>query len=136
MDIGEVTVDRRGVSLWVLGLTGEHDLSNVSLLRAALDDACDSGRSVIVDLGECEFIDSTVIATLISARDRAPQDGGQFAVVAPDGSISQNVLTIVGVGSLLNVCDSLDHAVELLDASQALKPQQTPPSRHAMTPQD
>ena len=116
MDIGDVTVDQRGVSLWVIRLTGEHDLSNVSQLRAALDHACESLRSVIVDLGECEFIDSTVIATLISARNRTLQDDGQFAVVAPDGSISQNVLTIVGVGSLLNVCDSLDHAVELLEA--------------------
>ena len=26
MDIGDVTVDQRGVSLWVIRLTGEHDL--------------------------------------------------------------------------------------------------------------
>ena len=121
MDIGDVTVDRRGVSLWVLRLTGEHDLSNVSQLTAALDGACDSGRSVIVDLGECEFIDSTVMATLISARDRTLQDGGQFAVVAPDGSIIRTALTIAGVRSLLNVCDSLDQAVELVEAPPSLQ---------------
>ena len=99
MDIGDVTVDRRGVSLWVLRLAGEHDLSNVSQLRAALDDAGDSGSSVIVDLGECEFIDSTVMATLISARDRILEDGGRFAVVTPEGSFNRNVLTIVGVAA-------------------------------------
>lgn len=116
MDIGDVTVDRRGVSLWVIRLTGEHDLSNASQLTAALDHAYDSRASVIVDLCGCEFIDSTVIATLISARDRTREDDAQFAVVAPDGSFNRNVLTIAGVNSLLNVCDSLDHAVELLEA--------------------
>ena len=73
---------------------------------------------MIVDLGGCEFLDSTVIATLISARDRTRQDDeAQFAVVAPDGSFNSNVLTIAGVNSLLNVCDSLERAVELVDAS-------------------
>ena len=57
VELGEVTVDGHRPSLWVIRLAGEHDLSNVSQVRAALEVPCDTGGSVVVDLDECEFID-------------------------------------------------------------------------------
>ena len=137
MDIGEVTVDRRGVSLWVIRLTGEHDLSNASQLSATLDGACESGGSAIVDLCGCEFIDSTVIATLISARDRTREDDAQFAVVAPDGARSTAMCSRSPASTRFSTCVTRSTTPSSFWRHlPPPKPQQTPPIRHAMTPRE
>ncbi|HEX5984317.1 MAG TPA: STAS domain-containing protein [Solirubrobacterales bacterium] len=50
-----------------LALDGELDLSNVATVEAPLLDALGSGKEVVVDLGQLEFIDSTGISLLVMA---------------------------------------------------------------------
>ena len=60
----------------VVSVAGELDLSTAPrfkrTLLAALDDA---PASVIVDLTECEFVDSSALNILIGARQRLAGDG-------------------------------------------------------------
>jgi anti-anti-sigma factor len=74
----------------VLVLRGEHDLSTQPRLRAAIDEALAAGRSVVIDLSEVEFIDSTVLAAILYGQRRATAgNGGRgqgFAVVASPGA--------------------------------------------------
>src|SRR3954451_10125818 len=112
-DLGMVTVNRRGRSLWLIGLLGEHDLSNITQLTRTIDEACDSGASVVVDLSEADFIASTVVSVLISASDRVEQYGGAFAVAAPTHSFMTRTLEICNATARLGLCDSLEDALRI-----------------------
>ena len=62
----------------VLRVQGEHDLATAPSVRAALAEAGD-GEALIVDLRDCTFVDSSIIAALLHAR----QERTAFAVVLP-----------------------------------------------------
>ena len=111
--LGLVTIDQRGRELWLVTVLGEYDLSNAAELRGVLE-SCAEG-SVVVDLSQATFIDSTVLHILIAARESVCEGHG-FAVVAPLESFPSRVLTIGGLGGPLNVCDSTRAAFEIVDA--------------------
>jgi anti-anti-sigma factor len=69
----------------VIAVRGELDLSTAPELEGPLDEAIAAGdASVVVDLAECEFIDSTGIALIVRAwqqLDRGAEGGGTGRVV-------------------------------------------------------
>ena len=111
--LGLVTIDQRGRELWLVTVSGEYDLSNAAELSSVLESCADG--SVVVDLSQATFIDSTVLHVLIAARVSVCEGHG-FAVVAPQESIASRVFTISGLGGPLNVCDSTRAAFEIVDA--------------------
>lgn len=66
----------------VVTLRGEHDLSTVAELDNALARALQQAR-VLVDLSTCEFIDSTIIKSLLAASAQQLDSGGRFELVIP-----------------------------------------------------
>ena len=64
MTVGHIGVEAEG-EIVVLVLHGEHDLSTAPDVRAAVDEAVSSGRDVIVDLAQTEFIDSSILGVLV-----------------------------------------------------------------------
>ena len=99
-----VRVDQIGGSLWVIELTGEHDLATVPDLQAELAGVCGPGRAVIVDLSRATFIDSSILSELIQAQllaDGAEDEG--FAVVAPPDGFPARVVGMASMGARLAV---------------------------------
>ena len=102
----------------VLVLHGEHDLSTQSRLEARIDAALDAGKSVVVDLSEVDFIDSTVLAAILHGQRRAsPENGGcgpRLAVVAsPGAAFVARMLSFVHIDTWrfgYNVADSREQA--------------------------
>src|SRR5690349_21705443 len=85
---GAVSVDfDEGV--WIVALTGEHDLANVSELRATLDsvlapETLPASRPllVVVDLTDASFVDSSVVTAIVRAYEATQQDPeAELAVV-------------------------------------------------------
>jgi anti-anti-sigma factor len=74
---------------------GELDLAVAERMRTALDEAADR-ELVLVNLERCEFIDSTGIALLVRAYQRAEEAGGRLAVVGPTDQVLR-VLAISGL---------------------------------------
>jgi anti-anti-sigma factor len=70
-------------SVAIVSLLGEHDLGDSEPLKVAFARAAIRAPNVIVDLSDCSFIDSTVIALLLHAQSVVAQDGGRFAVALP-----------------------------------------------------
>lgn len=60
-----------------LALHGELDLSNAKTLELSLAEAFASGKKVVIDLGELEFLDSTGISLLVMALGRP--DAGKLS---------------------------------------------------------
>ena len=82
---------------------GELDLATAPALDTALDRAFAAvgpGR-VVLDLRELEFIDSSGLRTLLTARRRAEQAGSQFSLVAGHRGL-ERTLEIAGVHNVFS----------------------------------
>ena len=91
-----VRTEQRGDAAVVVP-TGELDLATAPALEDALGRAFADGTSrVVLDLRELEFIDSSGLRTLLTARRRAEEAEAQFSLVAGHRGL-ERTLEIAGV---------------------------------------
>jgi anti-anti-sigma factor len=96
---------------WVLVLHGDHDLATAPNLVEELDQAFNSGATVVVDLADVQFLDSAILNALLTARERAlVRQEGSFVLVAPPGSFASRVMALV-VGELIPTYPNLADAI-------------------------
>lgn len=95
-------------------LHGEHDLSGKRQLSEALAKA-GSRRDVFVDLSECTFIDSSVIAAFFLARTNLERrDGRLELVIPPAASAVRRVAEVARLAAILRIHDSRSAALASL----------------------
>jgi anti-sigma B factor antagonist len=92
-----VRIEQRGGGTVVIP-TGELDLATAPALEGALTRAFgeSSGGRVVLDLRELEFIDSSGLRTLLTARKRADEAGSAFSLIAGHRGL-ERTLEIAGV---------------------------------------
>jgi len=103
----------------VIAVRGELDLSTASDLERPLEDAVSSGdASVLIDLTECEFIDSTGIALIVRAWQRldrtADGEGSGQVVISSDNDQVRRVLEITGLELSIPIHSTRDQALAAL----------------------
>ena len=99
----------------VLELHGEHDLATMdSAFRTMFRGLSDQHKLVVVDLRGTTFIDSTVLAVLISTSRRARANGGRVRVHVGDGPL-RNTFTRLRLAEHFDVGLSFDEATCLSD---------------------
>lgn len=104
--LAAIEVELRGADIALVRLRGEHDLSTKPRLTAALAAASDR-RNVLVDLSECTFIDSSVIAAFFLARTELDlRDGRLELVIPPDAATLQRTAEVTALGTILQIHDS------------------------------
>lgn len=81
-EAGTAEVHHEAPGLAVVTLRGEHDLSTEAALTQALDEAA-AHSNVLVDLSDCDFVDSTVIAALLRVARAVSERGEQLALCIP-----------------------------------------------------
>lgn len=81
-----------------LKLLGELDLATVPILHQRLASASERKESVILDLSELEFIDSSGLRVLITAHADASRDGWSLRFTEPGDRI-RRVFVVAGVAS-------------------------------------
>ena len=87
---------------WVrVALTGECDLAVFEQLNTALLAAVRRSPTVVVDLAELDFLDSSGIHGLVTAHHAARDLGRRLFVVNPTGAVAA-VLDLTGVINLLS----------------------------------
>jgi anti-anti-sigma factor len=80
-----------------IAVRGELDLSTAPELEGPLDEALTSGGgSILIDLSECEFIDSTGIAMLVRAWQRLDGEGRGMVICSYNDQV-RRVLDITGL---------------------------------------
>jgi anti-anti-sigma factor len=87
---------------------GELDLAVADRLREAIE-RC-AGWRTLVDLGDCEFIDSTGIAVIVRAHCERADDGGRLVVHSPSDQVLR-VLTTTGLTGIGLVFGSREEAL-------------------------
>lgn len=105
--------------LRVISVHGELDLETAPKFEAPLDAALTAGESsIIIDLSGCEFIDSTGIAVIVRAWQRASGNGseglgGDLVLCCPSDQVNR-LLKITGVESSISIHPDRDAAVASL----------------------
>ena len=66
----------------VIGFSGDVDLEHSPKAREVLLEAIERGKSVFVDLSGVTYIDSSGVASLVEAFQRAKSQGSEFALVS------------------------------------------------------
>lgn len=84
----------------VIAVQGELDLSTAPTVEPLLEEALSGSDAVIVDLTECEFIDSTGIALVVRAWQRIEAEEaepGRRLIVCSGNDQVERVLEISGL---------------------------------------
>jgi anti-sigma B factor antagonist len=97
----------QGVS--VIHVAGDLDLSTVAAFDSELEHALASGH-LVIELGECTFIDSSALRALVRAQKLITRAGGELALVAPSQP-ARRVLEIATLDRFVPVFGTLGEAV-------------------------
>jgi anti-anti-sigma factor len=104
---GSVQTERLGESLWLLNLMGEHDLATLGEVDEAFARIEATGTTVILDLLDATFIDSTVIGRITISHTR----GEKLLLVVPKDGIVRRLLDLVGLTSRIPVYETREEAL-------------------------
>lgn len=109
----EVKVGELEQGVRTISVRGELDLSTAPELEGPLEAALDGGEgSVLIDLSQCEFIDSTGIALIVRAWQRLDGDGnGRGLVICSHNEQVRRVLEITGLELSIPVHGTRDEAL-------------------------
>jgi anti-sigma B factor antagonist len=108
----EITSGPGPDGVYVVRIAGEVDMSHEEELRGELRTAIEAaGRGVVVDLTECEFIDSTGVRALLLSREaQHPEEGAvRFAVAAASEQILR-ILSVMGLDQVLPIEATVEQA--------------------------
>ncbi len=101
-DVTENLQDERAV----VTAAGEIDLATSPELRTRLQDAIGRRRTVIVDLSDVTFIDSTGLGVLIGGLRRVNEAHGEMRIVIADPRVLK-IFEITGLTGLFSIHPSL-----------------------------
>ena len=101
-----------GESLWLVTLSGEHDVCTAPALEAAFARVESTGTTAIVDLTGVTFMDSTVLGILLREHRR----GENLQLVAPSGGPARKFLFLIGLPGLLPIYETRDEALRAVPA--------------------
>lgn len=108
----EIAIDRSDEGC-VLTLSGEVDLYTAPNLKQAIVDIVDDGcTSLVLDLEQVSFIDSSGLGVLISGLRRVKEHGGTLRLVCTKDSILK-IFRITGLDKVFPVFATADEAREL-----------------------
>jgi anti-sigma B factor antagonist len=98
-----VEVEFRPPGIALVKLHGEHDLSSQKCLSEALA-AASAKRDVLIDLSDCTFMDSSVIAELFRARRKLNERGGRLELVIPESATTiKRVADVTHLAAILPI---------------------------------
>jgi anti-sigma B factor antagonist len=107
-----IDLDNASDDTAVLRVAGRLTMVNAPELRARVADALESGRTtVVVDLGACEFMDSSGLGAVIGGLKAARQAGGDLRLAR----LTPQVVTVLELTNLDRVLRPYPTVEEALD---------------------
>lgn len=104
----------RDGDLQTVAVSGELDQGTVPELRVALSEPlAQTGIAVLVDLSDCNFIDSTGLSLLVEAKRRMSDERRRFGVCCPDEDV-RRLLELTGIDEAVGLFGTKDEAIAAL----------------------
>ena len=105
----QVEYPRAGAAVAVF--TGEHDVSTSAHIGNLLGSLVDENALVILDFSEAEFVDSSIIVTLLQAHGAALEQGTTFRLQLGTEAIVERAFEITAVLKLLECVATREEAL-------------------------
>jgi anti-anti-sigma factor len=111
--MGDLRVDTSEPGVVIVVLSGEHELYSAVKLQRRLDALIDEGLTLVVDLTEATFVDSSIVSVLLEARDRARRSGTRYAIVLDEssGDSVRRMFEVTGLDRFLPIAPSREAAL-------------------------
>jgi anti-sigma B factor antagonist len=93
----------------VVALSGDVDLGTAPRLRHRLNRLLDDGASVVLDMRDLDFIDSTGLGVLVGALRRVRSAGGEIRLADLPPGIHR-VFSVTGLDQVFPIFASVDAA--------------------------
>lgn len=105
----ELVVERADDDLALIRIAGEIDLSTSDRLDTDLEHlmTANDGREIVLDLSGVDFLDSTGLRMLWTARQRAQAAGSRLVLAAPSEPVMR-VLRVTKLDKVFQIADSDD----------------------------
>jgi anti-anti-sigma factor len=117
-----VEVETVAPDIAIATLRGEHDLATRAELTDALARASGHSR-LLVDLGACTFLDSTVIGLIVSTCQRMwERDRRLELVIPPEAETIRRVVKIAGLTTFLTIHATRAEALAVMQAEERSRP--------------
>lgn len=94
----------------IIEISGRLDAYNAPELRALYDSISDQATNFIMDMGDCEFIDSTGLGTIVACLKSASQGGGDIHIARLQDK-PRMVFDITRAHKIFHIFDDLDAAL-------------------------
>jgi anti-sigma B factor antagonist len=108
----EIAGRQVGDDIHVVAVAGEIDLFTAPEFKQHVGAPIEEGvGTVVVDLSETTFIDSSSLGVLIAAHRRLAAQGGSLTVVCTHDAIVKT-FRITGLDGVFRIVDSLDDALD------------------------
>jgi anti-anti-sigma factor len=119
----EVQAEELGDGIRAFTVRGELDMNTAPELEDRLEEVSGESARVVLDLSECDFIDSTGIAVIVRSWQRLDRDGegpgGGKLVLCCDNTQVMRLLSITGVESSISVHAQRAEALDELGGTPA-----------------
>jgi anti-sigma B factor antagonist len=108
----EVSVSRNAAGdVPVVAVSGEVDVYSAPALKEKLTELLKSGaKSLVVDLSDVAFLDSTGLGALVEARAATSEAGGTLPIVCGQERILKR-FTITGLDGVFDIYPTVDEAL-------------------------
>jgi anti-sigma B factor antagonist len=102
--------------VYVVRVAGEVDMSHEEELRGELRTAVAAdARGIVVDLTECEFIDSSGVRALLLSREaQHPEDGTELLAVAASSEQILRILSVMGIDRVIPIRPTVEEAASAI----------------------
>jgi anti-sigma B factor antagonist len=114
----DITTEQLGEGRHVISLSGEVDLYTAPEFKQQLLEVIAQGaQTVIVDLTNTTFIDSTTLGVLVGGVKRLRPNGGQLSLVCSDRNITK-IFEITGLDRVFTIHATREEAVEAISEAR------------------
>ena len=108
----------------IVRVEGELDAASHLQFEALVDQLVERGKTrIVVDLAQATFLDSTALSGLLAAARHLRRPDGMLAVVVGDHQQPRARFDLTGTGEVLNVCDSREEALALVNEARGPEPE-------------
>jgi anti-sigma B factor antagonist/stage II sporulation protein AA (anti-sigma F factor antagonist) len=82
------------------------------MLKKILNDDIEKGfKKIIIDLAQCDFIDSTFIGVLVVTLKKIAEIGGELRLIKP-ASFTNTILATSGTLTYFNIADTIEEGLK------------------------
>ena len=118
-----------GSTAHVIRVEGELDVGTSGQFEAVFSRVLEAGTTrIVVDLTGATFLDSTALSWLLACARHARRPGGAIALVVGPRSQPQARFDLTGTREVLNVCDTLEEALAVVEGQRPAEPGEGPVS--------